>query len=113
MRTCFGCRTFLFLQAPFLPSAYEGNFLWNNLLVAVVAVRIFSNHFLWSHTGSSCLFTCVCVCACAAVPPVHPAAVPAPLAGDLLRREDDEEGPVVQVCGGPDSDHREVEVCWS
>lgn len=39
----------------------------------------------------------MCLCLCSALSPVHPAAVPASLARDPLRREDNEKRSVLQV----------------
>lgn len=83
-----------FFQATFLPSLYEENFLWKSLLIAVVAVGSLSQtvQCKWS----LCLLI-KRVEPPAAVPPVHPAAVPAALDGDQVRRPHHEAGPVLQV----------------
>ena len=52
---------FLCFQATFLPSLYEENFLWKNLLIAVVAVCILFKNMFTEYTAAVCVCVCVCV----------------------------------------------------
>lgn len=66
------------LQATFLPSLYEEDFLWKNLVIAVLAVCISSPCSRWSRSAGPGRNLHACLCS--AVPPVHPAALPASVA---------------------------------
>lgn len=85
-------------QATFLPTVYEENFLWKNLLISVLAVCI-----IFHNMGEKCdkqmseLYLTVTVCLCSALSPVHRSAFPASLAGDPFWRKDDEKWSALQV----------------
>lgn len=85
-------------QATFLPTVYEENFLWKNLLISVLAVCI-----IFHNVGEKCdkqmseLYLTVTVCLCSALSPVHRSAFPASLAGDPFWRKDDEKWSALQV----------------
>lgn len=92
-----------------MTSHYEENFLWKNLLISVVAVRLRFHCFhlffsIYSSGTESQAETLMCaLCLRSALPPLHPAALPAALAGDPARRKNHEERSVLQVTVRPPS----------
>lgn len=80
----------------FHPSLYDESFFWKNLLIAVISVRT-CQHCRRTEAVGVCVVCSNCVFVCEALSPVHPAAVRASLAGDALRRQDNEKRSAVQV----------------
>lgn len=72
---------------------YEESLLWKNLVIAIVAVRTDSDYI----HSNACVLLTLSAFLSSALSPVHPAALPASLAGDPLWREDDEKRSVLQV----------------